>query len=82
MFTYDKYRYRFESVISALGLNPGHRTHDPRTTFVINVKKAKIDEYVLKRMVGHKIQDITEEVYTKRDLEWLRSDIEKIGVVK
>ena len=79
MLTYDKYRHRFESVISALGLNPGHRPHDPRTTFVTNAKKAKVDKYALKRMVGHKIQDIIEAVYTKRDLEWLQNDIEKIG---
>lgn len=29
-------------------------------------------------IVGHSIKDITESVYTKRDLEWLRSEIEKI----
>ncbi len=37
-----------------------------------------MDEYALKEMVGHSIQDITESVYTIRDLEWLREDIEKI----
>lgn len=29
-------------------------------------------------LVGHAITDVTEKVYTERDLEWLRSEIEKI----
>ena len=29
-------------------------------------------------MVGHSIKDITESVYTVRDLEWLRNDLEKL----
>ena len=76
--TYDKYSYRFKAAIAALNLNPEHRPHDPRNTFVTRAKKAKIDEYALKAMVGHRIQDITESTYTLRDLEWLRSDLEKI----
>lgn len=40
--------------------------------------KAGMDEYSLKLIAGHKIEDITETAYTKRDLEWLRIDIAKI----
>ena len=76
--TYDKYASRFEKVVKQLNLNPEHRPHDPRTTFVTMGKKAGMDEYALKQMVGHSIQDITESTYTVRDLEWLREDIEKI----
>lgn len=76
--TYDKYASRFEKVVKLLNLNPEHRPHDPRTTFVTMGKKAGMDEYALKEMVGHSIQDITESTYTVRDLEWLREDIEKI----
>lgn len=32
--TYDKYAYRFGKVMSALSLNPEHRPHDPRMTFI------------------------------------------------
>ena len=78
--TYDKYRHRFDKVIKALSLNPEHRPHDPRMTFSTSAKKAGVDEYALKEMMGHKIKDITESVYTVRDLEWLRSDLEKIKV--
>lgn len=76
--TYDKYTTRFSKVVKQLKLNPDHRPHDPRTTFITMGKKAGMDEYALKEIVGHSIQDITESVYTVRDLEWLREDIEKI----
>lgn len=55
-----------------------HVPHDPRLTFVTMAKKYYVDEYAIKRIVGHKITDITERVYTKRDVEWLKSEIEKI----
>ncbi len=76
--TYDKYDYRFKKVISALKLNPEHRAHDGRNTFITAAKKAKIDEYTIKLIAGHNITDVTEKVYTQRDLEWLREEIEKI----
>lgn len=76
--TYDKYKYRFEFVRDALHLNPRHRPHDPRMTFITNAKKVGMDEYAIKEMVGHSIKDITESVYTVRDLEWLRNDLEKL----
>lgn len=76
--TYDKYAGRFDKVITALGMREDHRPHDPRTTFITMAKKAEVDEFVIKRLAGHKITDITEAVYTKRDIEWLRAEIEKI----
>lgn len=76
--TYDKYANRFNAVMKQLNLNPEHRPHDPRMTFVTMAKKAKIDEYALKKMAGHKIEDITEAIYTDRDIEWLRNDLEKM----
>ena len=38
----------------------------------------KVDEYALKYMMGHKINDITEATYTKRKPEWLMAEIMKI----
>lgn len=76
--TYDKYAGRFEKVMSVLNLRSDHRPHDPRTTFVTMAKKAEVDEYVIKRLAGHKITDITEAIYTKRDIEWIRTELEKM----
>lgn len=76
--TYDKYAYRFDKVMAALQLNPEHRPHDPRMTFITRAKKSHVDQFALKAMVGHKIDDITESTYTVRDVEWLREDLEKM----
>lgn len=76
--TYDKYAARFDRVCNELHLNPDHRPHDPRKTFITMAKKANVDEYAIKAMVGHKANDITESTYTDRDIEWLRKDLEKI----
>lgn len=76
--SYRQYAYRFKKVVTELGLNPDHRAHDPRMTFVTRCKRAEVDEYALKEMVGHSIEDITESTYTVRDVEWIRSDLEKM----
>lgn len=55
-----------------------HRPHDGRKHFVTMAKKYGVDEYAIKYMVGHKISDITEKVYTQREFEWLKDEIEKI----
>ena len=59
-----------------LNLNPEHRPHDGRKHFVTMAKKYGVDEYAIKYMVGHKISDITEKVYTQREFEWLKDEIE------
>lgn len=77
-FTYDKYQKRFSKIRDELRLNPEHRPHDPRMHFVTSAKKYKVDEYAIKYMIGHRIADITERVYTEREVGWLRTEIEKI----
>lgn len=76
--TYDKYRDRFDKIIEDLKLNSEHRPHDPRKTFVTLCKKAGVDEYAIKYLAGHYIKDLTERVYTDREIEWLRAEISKI----
>ena len=76
--SYDKYSNRFVKAIAELNLNPEHRPHDTRKNFVTRCKKAEVDEYALKELIGHTIKDITESTYTVRDVEWLRKDLEKM----
>lgn len=78
MMTYQRYQHGFAMVRDELKLNPEHRPHDGRKHFVTAAKKAGVDEYAIKYMVGHKISDITEKVYTQREFEWLKTEIEKI----
>lgn len=77
-FTYDKYQKRFVKIRDELKLNPQHRPHDGRMQFVTAAKKYGVDEYAIKYMVGHAINDMTEKVYTKRNIDWLKEEIEKI----
>lgn len=76
--TYARYSIIFESVCNILQLDPNHRPHDPRKHFVTMAKAAHVDEYALKYIVGHSIDDITEKVYTQREPGWLKAEIEKI----
>lgn len=76
--SYMRYRQKFENIIKTLGLNPDHKPHDCRKQFITEAKKYNMDEYALKRIVGHEINDLTEKVYTDRSIDWLLSEIEKI----
>ena len=61
-----------------LGLDQNHRPHDARKTFVTKAKEAGVNEFAIKRIIGHAISDLTERVYTERPIEWLKEEIEKI----
>ncbi len=74
--TYDKYRGRFDKINKKLGMN--HRPHDTRHTFITKAKEANMNEYILKLIVGHAIEDVTEKVYTHRTIEQLQEEISKI----
>lgn len=76
--SYRYYRNAFRDVISKFGINPAHKPHDGRVRFVSAAKEAAMDEYAIKLIVGHAIQDLTERVYTKRNVEWLKSEMEKL----
>ena len=78
MMSYDKYKTRFKNIIKALNLNPDHRPHDGREHFVTQAKLYHVDEYAIKYIVGHSINDITEKIYTERSMDWLKKEIEKI----
>ncbi len=77
-FTYDKYLNRFIRIKEKLNLNSQHRPHDGRMHFITKAKKYNMDEYAIKYIVGHAIIDVTEKIYTKREIDWLITEIEKI----
>lgn len=74
--TYDKYRGRFNKINKKLGQN--HHPHDTRHTFITKAKEAGVNEYVLKLIVGHAIEDVTEKVYTHRTMQQLAEEMQKI----
>ncbi len=55
-----------------------HKPHDTRHTFITKAKAVNMNEYILKLIVGHAIDDITEKTYTHRTIEDLHREIQKI----
>lgn len=78
MMTYGKYSQLFRNIKNQLEFNPEHRPHDGRKHFITMAKEAKMDEYAIKYIVGHKIDDITEKVYTQRKPSWYQEEMQKI----
>ena len=76
--SYERYKDMVLGIYSKLGLSTEHKPHDGRAQFATMAKKYQVDDYAIKRIMGHSIKDLTERVYTTRDVEWLRSEIEKI----
>ena len=54
--------------------------HYTRHTFITKAKSKEVNmnEYVLKLIVGHDIGDLTEHVYTHREIEDLKEEMNKI----
>ncbi len=78
--SYDQYLSRFNNVISALNFEGNLTPHSTRHTFVTKAKSLSVNmnEYILKQIIGHKIKDLTEKVYTHREIEELMSEMKKI----
>lgn len=75
---YDAYAVGLRLFWRDYGNGSKHRPHDGRVQFITLCKKYNVDEYAIKYIVGHQIKDLTERVYTKREIDWLRNEILKI----
>lgn len=73
---YDKYRTRFDKAMQTLQMN--HTKHETRHTFITLLKEKDVNEYIIKLLAGHYINDLTERTYTHRQIEDLRLQINKI----
>ncbi len=78
--SYDQYLSRFNKVMDILKFSKEITPHYARHTFISIAKSQNVNmnEYILKLIVGHKINDITENVYTHRSLEDLKREMLKI----
>lgn len=74
--TYDKYRNRWNKIMKRFDME--HKPHDTRHTFITNAKKANMNDYIIKLIVGHAINDVTEKTYTHRTIQDLKTEIAKI----
>lgn len=73
---YREYRRRFGILMEMLGMN--HTPHECRHTFITMAKEKNINNDVLKLLVGHSTNDVTEKVYTHRSIDSLRKAVAQI----
>lgn len=75
-----EYRNYYDSYWTPLmeQLNMSHKPHDTRHTCISLLAAAKVDERVIKKIVGHKGQGVTETVYTHFEIVELLDAINKI----
>lgn len=74
------YRNYYDSYWKALiePLDMTHKPHDTRHTCISLLAAAGVDDRVIKKIVGHKGQGVTEIVYTHFQLEELKEAINRI----
>lgn len=68
------------TVLSAVNrfLKTSHTMHDTRVTFASLCQLYKVDVYARKKILGHKLKDITFDIYTKASKNKLWTEINKI----
>uniref|UniRef100_UPI0022E37EEB tyrosine-type recombinase/integrase n=1 Tax=Enterocloster aldenensis TaxID=358742 RepID=UPI0022E37EEB len=76
-YTDNSFRYGLFKDFDELGIKD-HVLHDGRHTFSTMAKENGVDDFARKKFMGHNISDLTDRVYTHLDLEWFRTEIEKI----
>lgn len=72
------YRKAFKQALLNVGITEPHTPHDCRHTFATLLNNANANPVAIKRLMGHSSNDITEKIYTHKDTEELRKEIEKI----
>ena len=59
----------------------GHTPHDTRHSFVTYAKRSGMDDLAVKRIVGHSSnRNVTEDVYTHTDDDFLQREMEKFKI--
>ena len=75
-----KYREYFNAALLASGIQSVHTPHDCRHTFNTLLDNAGVDRVSRYKLMGHKGKDINETVYAHKNIDQLRSAVEKIKV--
>lgn len=75
-----EYRNYYDSYWTPLmnAINANHTPHDTRHTCVSLLTAAKVDERFIQKIVGHKGQGVTRQVYTHLEIKELLEEINKI----
>lgn len=65
-------------ILKEIGISSSHKPQDTRYTCVSLLAKAEVDDKIVKKIVGHTGQCVTEIVYTHLYMEQLLDAIDKI----
>ena len=77
-FEYRNYSDSYwKPLLKHIGME-SHRPHDTRHTCISMLTAAKVDERFIQKIVGHKGQNVTQQVYTHLEIEELITEIDKI----
>jgi integrase len=77
--SYTPFRIKFDEIMKELNLYP-HKPHECRHTFSTFAKSSGLDKYYVKSIIGHKNQDLTDDVYTHTLLEDLVEQIDMFEI--
>lgn len=75
-----RYRSMFADALKQADITEPHTPHDCRHTFTSLLDSANVKPLLIKRLVGHTSQDLTERVYTHKTIDELRDAIEMIKI--
>lgn len=75
-----KYRKMFSKALELACITEAHTPHDCRHTFTSLMDSAGAKPLLIKLLVGHASQDLTERVYTHKTIDELRDAIELIKI--
>ena len=73
---WNYYNEEFKVIMERFKLN--HKPHDCRHTFATLMDNAEANKVSIKRIMGHASKDITDKVYTHKDIEELMKAIDLI----
>lgn len=78
MLYWNFYHEKWEKVIEQLGFDKEHKPHDTRHTFSTRMDRTDANKLCTKRILGHASKDITDKVYTHKDVEDLLEAVNKL----
>ncbi|GAK09593.1 site-specific integrase [Geomicrobium sp. JCM 19038] len=78
MSYYTYYHEKWKKMMDQLNLT--HRPHDCRHTFATLMDNADANKLAIKRIMGHSAKDITDQVYTHKDINQLLKAIDLLDV--
>lgn len=80
LYEYDKYRQQtFKNLMNKLKMN--HSPYDTRHTFATLCNENGLNEYLVKKIMGHKSGDITKDIYTHATIERLIQEVNKLPII-